>query len=141
MGGTNVGIVLEEDSVRYGQSPAHERLGSSGRIHCGDADLARLKSSGLCGFACGAGTSGSVAGTLILWAFCAAWRDRRARNGDRSRAYGLGNLIDSLLRPRQEWWWATDDAGTILFSSSASLELLGYPSELEGHRATPSPLP
>lgn len=64
------------------------------------------------------GLLGSVAGTLILWAFCAAWRDRRARNGDRSRAYGLGNLIDSLLRPRQEWWWATDDAGTI-FSPAA----------------------
>jgi PAS domain S-box-containing protein len=38
-----------------------------------------------------------------------------------------------VLHRRQEWWWATDDLGTITFSSSASLDLLGYSrAELEG---------
>ncbi|WP_251043090.1 EAL domain-containing protein [Arthrobacter sp. ISL-69] len=45
--------------------------------------------------------------------------------------------MDSVLHFRREWWWATDDAGTFTFSSSASLDLLGYaPSELEGQPAS-----
>ncbi|WP_247048853.1 sensor domain-containing phosphodiesterase [Arthrobacter rhizosphaerae] len=83
------------------------------------------------------GLLGAVAGFLILVALYAGWRDRRARHGERSRAEGLSDLMDSVLHPRQEWWWAMDDAGTFTFSSSASLDLLGYaPSELEGQPAS-----
>lgn len=83
------------------------------------------------------GLLGSFAGFLILVALYAAWRDRRARHGERSRAEGLSDLMDSVLHPRQEWWWAMDDAGAFTFSSSASLDLLGYaPSELEGQPAS-----
>ncbi|WP_461164237.1 sensor domain-containing phosphodiesterase [Arthrobacter sp. R4-81] len=83
------------------------------------------------------GLLGSVAGLLILLALHAAWRDRRARHGERSRAEGLSDLMDSVLHPRREWWWAMDEAGTFTFSSSASLDLLGYaPFELEGQPAS-----
>ncbi|WP_457973898.1 sensor domain-containing phosphodiesterase [Arthrobacter sp. D1-17] len=83
------------------------------------------------------GLLGSAAGFLTLVAFHAAWRDRKARLGDRSRVRRLRHLIDGVLHPRQEWWWATDDLGTFTFSSSTSLDLFGYaPSELEGQPAS-----
>ena len=83
------------------------------------------------------GLLGSVAGCLILFALFTARRDRRARRGERSRARGLSDRMEAVLNFRREWWWAMDDAGTFTFSSSASLELLGYaPSELEGHPAS-----
>lgn len=76
---------------------------------------------------------GSVEGILILLAVLAAWRDVRSRHGERSRAHGLSGLMDSVLHARQEWWWAVDDEGIFIFSSSASVDLFGYdPSELEG---------
>ena len=79
------------------------------------------------------GLLGSVAGCLILVAFYTAWRDRRARRGERSRAHGLSDRMEVVLNFRREWWWALDESGTFTFSSSASLDLLGYaPSELEG---------
>lgn len=83
------------------------------------------------------GLLAAVAGVIALAAFYAAWRDRKSRHGERSMARGLRDLIDGVLHPRQEWWWATDDAGTITFSSSVSQDLLGYaPSELEGQPAS-----
>lgn len=83
------------------------------------------------------GLLAAVAGVIALAAFHAAWRDSKSRHGERSMARGLRDLIDGVLHPRQEWWWATDDAGTITFSSSVSQDLLGYaPSELEGQPAS-----
>lgn len=76
------------------------------------------------------------AGLLIISAFYALWRDRKTRRSDRSRIRRLRHLIDGVLHPPQEWWWATDDRGTFTYSSSTSLALLGYaPSELEGQPA------
>lgn len=83
------------------------------------------------------GALGVVAVFLIVSAFYAIWRDRKSRRGERSRVHGLKDLIDAVLHPRQEWWWATDDAGIFTFSSNASLDLLGYTaSELEGQPAS-----
>jgi PAS domain S-box-containing protein len=76
---------------------------------------------------------GSVAGMLILLAVHAAWRDVRTRRGERSKAHGLSDFMDSVLHARQEWWWAVDETGIFTFSSSASVDFFGYdPSELEG---------
>jgi PAS domain S-box-containing protein len=83
------------------------------------------------------GLLGSAAGCLILFALYTAWRDRRARHGEKSRSHGISDRMEAVLNFRREWWWATDDAGRFTFSSSSSLELLGYaPSELEGQPAS-----
>lgn len=83
------------------------------------------------------GLLGVVAGLLIISAFYALWRDRKTRHSERSRIRRLKHLIDGVLHPRQEWWWATDDRGTFTYSSSTSLALLGYAaSELEGQPAS-----
>lgn len=79
------------------------------------------------------GILGSVAGALVLLAVYAGLREMRVRHGERSRAHGISNLMDTVLHIRRECWWAVDATGNFTFSSGACVGLLGYdPSELEG---------